>query len=197
MRDANGPLDWNCDGDTNETDMSSSINNDRTLRRLTGYDDWRDLWFKSGATGLAGVTPDLPSATANETLTPAVAASLPEIGLDYRLTGFAAPVDNLPTVNVAKAGSAIPVKFGRGGDRTLDIVAFGSPQSRQVDCVSGQPLDDIETTASPGSSGLSYDVSSQRYTYVWKTDRAWLGTCRMLTVALKDGTLHHAAFKLK
>jgi Tol biopolymer transport system component len=34
--------------------------------------------------------------------------------LSYQFAGFFAPVDNLPTINSAKAGSAIPVKFSLG-----------------------------------------------------------------------------------
>jgi hypothetical protein len=41
----------------------------------------------------------------------------------------------------------------------------------------------------------SYDAASDQYTYVWKTDRAWAGTCRLLTVQLKDGSAHQANFK--
>jgi hypothetical protein len=35
----------------------------------------------------------------------------------YNFSGFFQPVDNLPTLNIAKAGSAIPVKFSLGGDQ--------------------------------------------------------------------------------
>ena len=41
----------------------------------------------------------------------------------WPFTGFFSPVDNLPTVNVAKAGSTIPVKFSLGGNRGLGILA--------------------------------------------------------------------------
>jgi hypothetical protein len=35
-------------------------------------------------------------------------------------------VDTLPVVNVTNAGRSIPVKFGLGGDRGLNIFASGS-----------------------------------------------------------------------
>lgn len=50
--------------------------------------------------------------------------------------------------------------------------------------------------ASAGSSGLSYDLSTQRYTYVWKTSKDWAGSCKQLVVKLKDGTEHRAFFQL-
>jgi hypothetical protein len=34
------------------------------------------------------------------------------------------------------------------------------------------------------------------YSYIWKTDKGWAGTCRKLTVTLIDNTSHSALFKL-
>jgi hypothetical protein len=115
----------------------------------------------------------------------------------YAFTGFFAPVDNLPTVNVAKAGSAIPVKFSLDGYQGLGIFAAGYPLSTKVACVGGAPLDDIEATDTAGNSTLTYDPDTGRYHYVWKTEKAWAGTCRQLEVKLIDGTSHFALFKFK
>jgi hypothetical protein len=41
----------------------------------------------------------------------------------------------------------------------------------------------------------SADASTDQYTYVWKTEKAWANTCRQLVVKLKDGTFHRANFK--
>lgn len=35
---------------------------------------------------------------------------------------------------------------------------------------------------------------SQRYDYVWKTDKAWAGTCRRLTVTLAGDSTREALF---
>jgi hypothetical protein len=48
-----------------------------------------------------------------------------------------------------------------------------------------------------GGSSLSYDAVSDRYNYVWKTNKAWKGTCRILLVKLNDGTDHFAKFRFK
>jgi hypothetical protein len=48
-----------------------------------------------------------------------------------------------------------------------------------------------------GGSSLSYDSSSGQYTYIWKTNSAWSGTCRALIVRTKFGTFHTADFKFK
>ena len=56
-------------------------------------------------------------------------------------------------------------------------------------------MDAIEQTASASSSGLSYDATTDQYTYVWKTNKAWANTCRQLAVELDDGSTHLADFK--
>ena len=119
------------------------------------------------------------------------------ISASYRFDGFFAPVDNEPAINSANAGRAIPVKFSLNGDAGLDILAAGSPSSRQIACDSGTPIGPIEETVSAGGSALQYDPTTDTYTYVWKTDKAWVGTCRQLTVNLNDGSAHTASFKFK
>ena len=115
----------------------------------------------------------------------------------FDFTGFFEPVNNLPTVNRANAGKAIPVKFSLGGDQGLDILAAGSPSSRKVTCDTSAPLDTIEQTVTAGSSGLHYDADTDVYTYIWKTAKSWKGSCRQLTVTLSDGTSHTAAFRFE
>jgi len=115
----------------------------------------------------------------------------------YTLSGFFRPVDNPPTLNVVKAGRAVPLKFSLGGDEGLDIFAEGYPKSRQIDCSSSASLDGIEQTLSAGHSGLFYDATTDRYTYVWKTKEEWSGTCRRLVLKLDDGSVHRANFKFR
>lgn len=122
------------------------------------------------------------------------------IGLDplhYNFTGFFQPVDNSPVLNAVKGGSGVPVKFSLAGNQGLDIFLSGYPISRQIACDSNVPLDDIEQTVTTGGSSLSYDATTDQYSYVWKTDKAWTGTCRQLVVILKDGSIHTANFKFK
>jgi len=113
----------------------------------------------------------------------------------FNFTGFFPPVGNPPTINTVKAGSAIPVKFSLGGNQGLNILAPGSPSSSQIACATGTPLDAIETTVTAGGSSLSYDPTTGQYVYVWKTNKAWAGTCRQLDVQLSDGTDHLADFE--
>ena len=113
----------------------------------------------------------------------------------YAFSGFFSPVDNLPTLNTVKAGSAVPMKFSLSGDQGLGIIAAGYPASERVEC-DAAPQDAIEQTVTAGGSSLSYNSVSDQYNYVWKTDKAWAGTCRQFVLKLDDGTFHQANFKL-
>jgi PKD domain len=132
-----------------------------------------------GATGTAsvsvGVTPTTPA---------------------MRFDGFYAPVDNAPVVNVVKAGSTVPVKFGLGGDFGLAIFAAGFPASASVPC-SGGSLDTLEETAQPGAATLTYDPATGRYHYNWKTSKSWAGQCRTLVLRFTDGNEVTAQFRFK
>jgi subtilisin family serine protease len=116
--------------------------------------------------------------------------------ISYPFTGFFQPIDNGIT-NVANAGSAVPVKFSLGSAAGLAIFAAGYPLSGKSACGIGGAEDPIEQTATPGSSTLTYDPGTGQYHYVWKTDKAWAGTCRALTVKFVDNTVHIAYFRFR
>jgi hypothetical protein len=96
-----------------------------------------------------------------------------------------------------KAGAAVPVKFSLGGNQGLSIFAAGSPRSQVIACDATADVDGIEQTVSAGGSSLTYDPSTDTYSYVWKTDKAWAGTCRQLVLAFADGSVGRANFKFK
>jgi hypothetical protein len=60
----------------------------------------------------------------------------------------------------------------------------------QVNCATGAPLG----TPAPTSSDEGLTFANGQYSYVWKTERSWAGTCRELRVLLVEGTLHTARF---
>lgn len=126
------------------------------------------------------------------------ALSAAEVSADmrYDFKGFYAPVDNQPTLNVVKAGSSVPLKWSLTGYQGMDILPSGSPSSRSVACDNSLPPDELELTATPGTSGLAYDATTDRYSYVWKTERSWTG-CRELVLRLADGSTHSVSFKFK
>jgi hypothetical protein len=117
-------------------------------------------------------------------------------GEPFDFTGFFAPVDLEPTVNVVRAGRTIPVKFGLGGDRGLDVL--GAPaSSQQHACEADASADAVETTVSTAGGELTYDPATDRYTYAWKTAKAFAGQCRTFTLELSDGSTHTAEFEFR
>ena len=56
---------------------------------------------------------------------------------------------------------------------------------------------EVTETVTAGGSTLTYDPITGTYHYVWKTDRAWAGTCRRLVLGLDDSSSHSADFRLK
>jgi WD40 repeat protein len=118
----------------------------------------------------------------------------------YAFTGFFQPVDNTDSsgtyiLNSMKAGAAVPVKFSLNGNQGLSVFAAKSPASATFSCDPTMSVDAIEQTVNAGGSSLGYSSSTGQYTYVWKTDSSWAGTCRQLVVTLADGTTHRADFK--
>lgn len=114
----------------------------------------------------------------------------------FTFTGFFPPVDNQPIINTVNAGRAIPIKFSLNGYQGLDIFATSYPASVTVAC--GTSAEDaIEQTVTAGGSSLSYDATTDQYTYVWKTDKAWANTCRTFVLKLSDGSYYRANFKFK
>jgi hypothetical protein len=107
----------------------------------------------------------------------------------YAFTGFQQPVD-VDKLNIAKAGRAIPVTFSLGGDFGLGILEEGHPKATRISCDASAPEDAIESTATAGTSGLSYDAETGAYTYVWKTSKSWVNRCFRFELGLDDGSSH-------
>jgi hypothetical protein len=115
----------------------------------------------------------------------------------FPFTGFFRPVENLPSVNMVKAGQAVPISFTLGGNRGLAIFDAGYPASAAMGCASGSPVAEIVGAVTAGGSSLAYDATTGSYTYVWKTDKSWAGTCRQFVIQLIDGTIHTANFQFR
>ena len=129
------------------------------------------------------------------------ALSKNQLGKVYEWTGFFPPIDDDDDVsNVVKAGRSIPVKFSLNGYQGLDMDIFvpGYPKSIPILCPWDEnPVGEIEFAETAGKSSLSYDDTDDQYTYVWKTEKTWTGSCRQLVVKLIDGTSHVANFTFK
>jgi hypothetical protein len=121
----------------------------------------------------------------------------------YDFKGFFQPVDNPGSnndvYNGIKIGSAVPIKFSLGGAYGLEVISDVS--LRPLPKATGISVDTIEQPLSATTGGnLSYDPATDRYTYVWKTQKEWTtqypsGAELMITLA--DGTEHTALFQFK
>ena len=109
----------------------------------------------------------------------------------WAFSGFRPPLDGDGGINSANAGSTIPVKFSLRGDQGEAILRPGYPASASYDCGSVPPTD----ASSPIAAGeaLRYAHGSDTYSFGWKTDKSWAGTCRVLVLGLRDGTVQTIA----
>jgi uncharacterized protein len=115
----------------------------------------------------------------------------------FKFSGFFRPVANPPALNLVKAGWIIPVRFSLTGYQGMNIFATGYPKSQTIACGTADQEVTVDETIAVNPSLLIYNPLTDRYIYVWKTDKAWAGTCRQLIVKLVDGTSHSANFKFK
>ena len=106
----------------------------------------------------------------------------------YPFSGFFAPLTG--GLNDLRAGDSAPLKFSLGADYGLDIVTSATQQ--QEDCASGA----VRGSAGSALGALTYNASQGRYLYDWSSDKSWAGTCRAVTLTLRDGTAHRADFRL-
>jgi hypothetical protein len=120
-----------------------------------------------------------------------------EFDVFYAFNGFLHLVANPPAVNPANAGAAVPIRFELGGDPGPGVIAAGFPLVRRVICDTLAPVGQVEPAVTPGASSLRYERATGRYTYLWKTDKSWAGSCRQFTLGLIDGTLHRAIFRFR
>jgi hypothetical protein len=125
--------------------------------------------------------------------------SAPQV-VNYTFTGFFSPVDNMPTINSAKAGSAIPTKWrivDAAGVGVSDPGSFTSFTSYAVSCgVWATAITDPVPEDFSGNSGLLYQGNGN-WQWNWKTPKEYAGQCRVARVTLSDGTTHEYDVKFK
>jgi len=176
-----------------------------------------NLWFTDDAGTVGKIT---PSGVATEYMAPDPAGRPFGIGIGpdgniwftefyankivrintYKFDGFDRPIDNVPMINFAKAGSAIPIKWRLtdfDGSPISDPSSFKSLTSNSVpdEDFSGEPADEREV-ASSGASGLQY-LGDGYWQFNWKTSKDYAGQCRVMVLKLADGSEHTAYFKFK
>ena len=115
----------------------------------------------------------------------------------FNWQGFLAPLSNPPTLNLVPRGALVPIRWqlpdGRGGFVT-NTASFASATVGSLSC-GGAPSVPLDDTAS-GPSGISYDASTNTFTYNWQTSGNWTG-CRRLTIKLRDNRTQELRFRFQ
>jgi hypothetical protein len=117
--------------------------------------------------------------------------------LAWLLNGFYQPVDMNGVYNIVKNGSTVPLKFEvfAGPTELTDVASVKSLSTVQVTCNTNAIGDDIETTATGGTT-LRYDLTGGQFVYNWQTPKT-AGSCYRVTMTTQDGSSLVAYFKLK
>jgi hypothetical protein len=109
------------------------------------------------------------------------------ITVKYIFDGFYAPVDRPNTMNLSKAGQAIPLKWrltDADGVGITDLLAV-AVKAVGLNCASSATIDQIETYAA-GSSGLQ-NLGNGYYQYNWKTLASYANTCKSIALVFGAG----------
>jgi hypothetical protein len=101
--------------------------------------------------------------------------------------------------NVAKGGSAIPLKFNVYAGAvertsTSDIKAFAAVKLST--CTAGAGMDAVEFVTT-GSTALRYDTTDRLFIQNWKTPSVSGDTCYRASVTFQDGSSLSAFFRLR
>lgn len=105
----------------------------------------------------------------------------------YGFAGLFAPIDRPTTMNVSKAGQAIPLKWrltDAQGNPVLDL-ATATVTVNDMSCSLGSSDDLVEEVA-PGDSGLK-NLGDGYYQINWKTPTGYAGSCKSLNLNLGEG----------
>jgi hypothetical protein len=104
----------------------------------------------------------------------------------WQFDGFAGKNEERPSVNTAKAGANLIVRFALDGDQGIAVLEAGYPRSGSYSCGGAPLLDATEPTA--GDLKLA---GNGQYSYGWKTNQLWADSCRSFVLKLADGTYHY------
>jgi hypothetical protein len=155
---------------------------------LTGGAHQCEIWRGFAKRGLGALA---SQGSANNRMDGVADGSLPASCTAAAFGGFHPPVEGLPAVNHVNAGATVPVKFTLAGGGDAPLI-----DSQPVDCNTLEPTGETPAPiASPGNSGLKR--RGDEYHVNWKTDGAWEGTCRRLTLRVPAASDPAAYFSFR
>ena len=105
----------------------------------------------------------------------------------YKFSGFFSPVDNLPAVNDAKAGQAIPIKWRITDANDVPITdptSFVNVMVASLPCSAGTTGDAVEEYAA-GESGLQ-NLGNGYWQFNWKSPKSYANSCKTMKLSLDD-----------
>jgi hypothetical protein len=109
------------------------------------------------------------------------------ITVKYLFDGFYAPVDRPNTMNLSKAGQAIPLKWrltNALGAPITDLTGI-TIQVNSLACNASTVTDLIEEYA-PGASGLQ-NLGNGNYQFNWKTPNTYANSCKSIALVFAAG----------
>lgn len=121
------------------------------------------------------------------------------IRVPYVFTGFLAPVENLPVLNVGQSGRTIPIKWRLArpdGTPVTALTSFVLLTDSAIACDASPDSVLEEQLSESTGGGLRYDAAEDLFIYNWKTRKGEPG-CRVVAVTLDDGERYLAKFKLQ
>jgi CSLREA domain-containing protein len=110
-------------------------------------------------------------------------------------TGFASPVNDAPTLNIARAGQTIPLKWhlaDASGHPITDLESV-TVTVTGLACPTGTAADAVEEYAA-GTSGLQ-NLGDGYYQYNWATPKGYARSCKTMRLDHGDGVAHTALFQ--
>jgi large repetitive protein len=125
----------------------------------------------------------------NGSFEPSERVVTPSQQVKYNFEGLFAPVDRPTTVNLSKAGQAVPLKWRLTDYNRVPVLNF-APEALGVavsgiQCTATATLDQIEEYT--GSSGLQ-NLGDGYYQFNWKTPAGYASSCKSIGLNLGEGT---------
>ena len=112
----------------------------------------------------------------------------------FNFKGFFPHVVNPPTLNKVEAGNQVALLFSLGGNFGQNIFASGYPALENTSC-QAPSFDPLQKPSLAATGTLAYDPILNWYSYLWKTDPTWAGTCGTLVMKFIDGSVRYAFFQ--